>query len=42
MFLHAAELEFDHPATGRALKLSSALPPELETFLHAVESRHKR
>jgi 23S rRNA pseudouridine1911/1915/1917 synthase len=32
-FLHAAELEFAHPATGKLVQLKSALPAELEEFL---------
>lgn len=32
-FLHAAELEFTHPITGKLIQLQSPLPPELETFL---------
>jgi 23S rRNA pseudouridine1911/1915/1917 synthase len=31
--LHAAELEFAHPATGKLVQLKSALPAELEEFL---------
>ncbi len=29
-FLHAAELGFDHPATGERVSLESSLPPDLE------------
>lgn len=32
MFLHAAALSFDHPATGERLVVRSPLPPELEAF----------
>jgi len=32
-FLHAAELEFTHPATGKLLELKAPLPVELEAFL---------
>ena len=32
-FLHAAELEFTHPTTGKLIQLHSPLPPELEAFL---------
>jgi len=32
-FLHAAALGFDHPATGRRMRFSSALPQELEAVL---------
>jgi 23S rRNA pseudouridine1911/1915/1917 synthase len=37
-FLHAARLEFAHPATGKALEFEAALPPELAAFLKKVES----
>ncbi len=36
-FLHAAELEFAHPLTGRLLDLKSPLPRELEDFLDRLE-----
>jgi 23S rRNA pseudouridine1911/1915/1917 synthase len=36
-FLHAAELAFPHPVTGRRVETRSPLPPELELVL----SRHK-
>lgn len=32
-FLHAAELEFAHPTTGKPLRLEAPLPEELEEFL---------
>jgi 23S rRNA pseudouridine1911/1915/1917 synthase len=32
-FLHAAELAFDHPATGRRLTFHAPLPPELEKVI---------
>ncbi len=32
-FLHAAEIAFDHPATGERLRFQAPLPPELETLL---------
>ena len=32
-FLHAAELEFAHPATGERLTLVSNLPPDLKAFM---------
>lgn len=35
-FLHAAELEFAHPGTGRPLHLESPLPEELEEFLRRI------
>lgn len=37
-FLHAAELEFTHPVTGKHLKLSAPLPEELERFRKILES----
>jgi len=36
-FLHAAELEFRHPRTGKTVVLKSALPEELSEFLRKVE-----
>ena len=36
-FLHAAELSLAHPRTGKQIALRSALPPELKTFLAAIE-----
>jgi 23S rRNA pseudouridine955/2504/2580 synthase len=33
MFLHAAELDFEHPTAGVPLRLASPLPPDLEAFL---------
>ena len=32
-FLHAAQLAFDHPATGRRCRFESPLPPDLEAVL---------
>jgi 23S rRNA pseudouridine955/2504/2580 synthase len=32
MFLHAAKLSFEHPASGARVELASALPAELEKF----------
>src|SRR6202034_486784 len=32
-FLHAAELEFKHPISGKTVQLSSPLPQELASFL---------
>ncbi|MGA2807919.1 MAG: RluA family pseudouridine synthase [Terracidiphilus sp.] len=37
-FLHAANLEFAHPVTGKLLKLEAALPAELESYLTLLES----
>lgn len=36
-FLHAAELEFAHPLTGKPLALKAALPEELKTFRNKLE-----
>ena len=33
MFLHAWRLRFAHPATGQAIELQAALPPELASFI---------
>jgi 23S rRNA pseudouridine1911/1915/1917 synthase len=37
-FLHAAQLEFVHPVSGRPLRLEAPLPSELERFLVQLES----
>ena len=37
-FLHAAELEFSHPVSGKPLVLAAPLPEALESFLHRLES----
>jgi 23S rRNA pseudouridine1911/1915/1917 synthase len=37
-FLHAAELDFHHPRTGKPLQLRAALPAELEQFLQHLRS----
>src|SRR5271156_3416647 len=36
-FLHAAELEFAHPRSGKAVALKSELPEELREFLRKVD-----
>ena len=36
-FLHSAELQFQHPQSGKMLSLSAPLPQELKTFLTHVE-----
>ncbi len=36
-FLHAAQLEFQHPVTHKLLQLEAPLPPELEAFLVRIE-----
>lgn len=37
-FLHAAELEFAHPKTGKVLHLEAPLPGELEDLLKVLEA----
>jgi 23S rRNA pseudouridine1911/1915/1917 synthase len=37
-FLHAAKLEFAHPATGKLLELEAPLPEELARFLGRLDS----
>jgi 23S rRNA pseudouridine955/2504/2580 synthase len=37
MFLHAAELDFEHPLKGERLRLASPLPPDLARFLRLLE-----
>lgn len=37
-FLHAARIEFAHPTTGKPIELEAPLPPELERYLHRIES----
>jgi len=37
-FLHSAQLELEHPRTGKKLSLRAPLPEELERFLAALES----
>jgi 23S rRNA pseudouridine1911/1915/1917 synthase len=37
-FLHAAELAFAHPRTGKLLELAAPLPQELEDFLTKLEA----
>ena len=36
-FLHAAELQFTHPATGELLSFSRPIPGQLAEFLHRLE-----
>lgn len=38
-FLHAAQLEFAHPITGKPLSLEAPLPQELEAFLARLEDK---
>jgi 23S rRNA pseudouridine1911/1915/1917 synthase len=37
-FLHAAELQFEHPRTNELMKFSRPLPEELEAFLRIVSA----
>jgi 23S rRNA pseudouridine1911/1915/1917 synthase len=37
-FLHAAQLEFAHPVTGKLLQLEAPLPAELASFLSRLEN----
>jgi 23S rRNA pseudouridine1911/1915/1917 synthase len=37
-FLHAAELEFTHPRTGKLLELKAVLPAELKDFLSRIQA----
>lgn len=37
MFLHAAALAFEHPATGAAVRLAAPLPAELAAFVTRIE-----
>jgi len=41
-FLHAAQLEFTHPRTGKLLQLEAPLPEELESFLRRLDAVDKR
>jgi 23S rRNA pseudouridine1911/1915/1917 synthase len=40
-FLHAAQLEFTHPRTGKLLELEAPLPQELESFLGRLDAVDK-
>jgi 23S rRNA pseudouridine1911/1915/1917 synthase len=35
-FLHAAQLNFTHPKSGKAVKFDAPLPEDLETFLEKL------
>jgi 23S rRNA pseudouridine955/2504/2580 synthase len=37
MFLHAYQLSFVHPDTGKTMTLKAPLPPECERFLKSLE-----
>jgi len=36
MFLHAAELGFEHPLTGESVRLEAPLPPDLAAFVDSL------
>ena len=38
LFLHAAELRFTHPATGRRIEVRAPLPPDLAAVLEVLEA----
>ncbi|USS87509.1 RluA family pseudouridine synthase [Fructilactobacillus hinvesii] len=40
-FLHAAELGFTHPITGKELDFQSPLPPLFQTTLHNLEKKYQ-
>ena len=42
MFLHAAKLALNHPATGERMDLAVALPEDLSAFLQRLEENEKR
>jgi 23S rRNA pseudouridine955/2504/2580 synthase len=42
MFLHAAKLVLDHPATGVRLQLAVVLPEDLRAFLRRLDDNEKR
>jgi 23S rRNA pseudouridine1911/1915/1917 synthase len=37
-FLHAAELEFAHPTSGKLMHFTAPLPVELDNFLTALRN----
>jgi 23S rRNA pseudouridine955/2504/2580 synthase len=37
MFLHAWQLKFQHPQSGRSVSLQAPLPPELQSFVDSVQ-----
>jgi 23S rRNA pseudouridine955/2504/2580 synthase len=39
MFLHAWQLKFSHPASGRLVSLQAPLPPELQQFVDHIQPR---
>jgi len=41
MFLHAHQITFTHPDTGKPMTLNAPLPPECENFLKSIERATK-
>jgi len=41
MFLHAHQITFTHPDTGKPVTLNASLPPECESFLKSLERANK-
>jgi 23S rRNA pseudouridine955/2504/2580 synthase len=41
MFLHAHQITFTHPDTGKPVTLNAPLPPECESFLKSLERANK-
>jgi 23S rRNA pseudouridine1911/1915/1917 synthase len=37
-FLHAADLKFEHPTSGKSMEFHSPLPPELQNLLNSIKS----
>ncbi|MBK6905752.1 MAG: RluA family pseudouridine synthase [Rhodocyclaceae bacterium] len=42
MFLHAAKLALPHPLTGEPVALTADLPPELQSYLNALNANEQR
>lgn len=42
MFLHAAQISFDHPMTGQELSLAAEVPDDLCAFLRQLDENEKR
>jgi 23S rRNA-/tRNA-specific pseudouridylate synthase len=38
VFLHAAVLGFDHPASGERVRVTSPLPPDLTALLASISA----
>jgi hypothetical protein len=41
MFLHAAELAFEHPSSGAPVAFTAPLPAELQRFLDSLSAGTK-